>query len=479
MKTIKNILGFVIIIFLLGNVKMVMAQEYLGIKAKNGDGIIVLMKKYNLNDDISNTKKFLEINDLKKGAELQKGKSYKLPILEYKYNHKNIRTSLGIENFSEAHKIKKYNDFLINNNLVNKNYDRSGKIYVPFSMIDIIGKGKSERKELTETEKIKEEPKKGGGENKKEEFVREIATKVSKIEKKADEEKLELKRNIDSEKIANDTPVTSGKNSFFGPDGDMRFGVKGTNTGIKRYEPLFGEKWASVPIEEDALNNRVFYILTGHGGPDPGAIYQDGSRLLCEDEYAYDVCLRLARDLMQHGGIVHLIVQDQNDGIRDERYLPYDQDEKTINGSSIPINQKKRLRQRVADINALYHSYSQKKYIKSQTLVEIHVDSRQQKDRIDVFFSYPKKSKESEKLARNIYRVFDKKYSKYQTGRGYEGTTGQQNWYIINNALPSSVFVEMANIKNIEDHERIMNPYNRQAIANWIFQGIYTTYNNK
>ena len=250
--------------------------------------------------------------------------------------------------------------------------------------------------------------------------------------------------------------------------------IKGT--GIKRYFPLFGEKWATVPLEDNRLENRVFYILTGHGGPDPGAIYKSDGPMLCEDEYAYDVCLRLARDLMQHGATVHVIVQDKNDGIRDDRYLEPDQDERTINGLKIPINQKKRLRQRVADINSLYDVYKKKKNIKSQTLVEIHVDSRHEDQRIDVFFSYPKGSKEGEKLATNIYNTFEKKYAKYQSGRGYSGSTGEQNWYIINNAKPTSVFVEMANIKNEEDHERILNPSNRQAVANWIFEGIIKTY---
>ncbi|MBK8153354.1 MAG: hypothetical protein IPK61_10060 [Saprospiraceae bacterium] len=70
-----------------------------------------------------------------------------------------------------------------------------------------------------------------------------------------------------------------------------------------------------------------------------------GKYTLCEDEYAYDVSLRLAKKLMEEGATVHIIVQDKNDGIRDEKYLDCDEDEICATGCQIPISQKKRLRQ--------------------------------------------------------------------------------------------------------------------------------------
>ena len=39
-----------------------------------------------------------------------------------------------------------------------------------------------------------------------------------------------------------------------------------------------------------------------------------------EDEYAYDVALRLARNLMQEGAEVRIIIQDAKDGIREDVY---------------------------------------------------------------------------------------------------------------------------------------------------------------
>lgn len=36
--------------------------------------------------------------------------------------------------------------------------------------------------------------------------------------------------------------------------------------------PLFGDKYKDVEITTDELKDQVFYIVPGHGGPDPGAI---------------------------------------------------------------------------------------------------------------------------------------------------------------------------------------------------------------
>ena len=72
---------------------------------------------------------------------------------------------------------------------------------------------------------------------------------------------------------------------------------------------------------------------------------KDGN-YLCEDEYAYDVTLRLARNLLSHGAKVYVIVRDENDGIRDQEYLGYDKDEVVWFKQKIPINQVRRLKQR-------------------------------------------------------------------------------------------------------------------------------------
>ena len=118
-----------------------------------------------------------------------------------------------------------------------------------------------------------------------------------------------------------------------GKGNTLRIGVKYTlpplqgkeavASAIKRanYEPLFGKELASYKVTSSELKGACFYLVSGHGGPDPGAIGRIGKIELHEDEYAYDIVLRLARNLMTKGAKVHIIIQDAKDGIRDAKYL--------------------------------------------------------------------------------------------------------------------------------------------------------------
>ncbi|MBK9255247.1 MAG: N-acetylmuramoyl-L-alanine amidase [Saprospiraceae bacterium] len=243
-------------------------------------------------------------------------------------------------------------------------------------------------------------------------------------------------------------------------------------TGIKKIKvPLLGPKYEDVFIEDFTLEGQVYYIISGHGGPDPGAICTDCEHTLCEDEYAYDVALRLARNLMQHGATVYIIVQDPNDGIRDEKILKCDNDEVLHGNKTIPLSQKTRLRQRAEAVNVLYKKHK-KKGVKIQKAIEIHVDSRNKDKRQDVFFYYNKLNADSKKLAENVQGVFQSKYAQHQKDRGYQGYVEDRGLYMVRSLLPTMLFVELANIKNTEDHKRLVISTNRQALANWLFEGL-------
>ena len=83
---------------------------------------------------------------------------------------------------------------------------------------------------------------------------------------------------------------------------------KNTNLGTTINEPLFGKELANVKVTSNRLAGACFYVVSGHGGPDPGAIGRAGRHELHEDEYAYDIALRLARVLMQEGADVRIII---------------------------------------------------------------------------------------------------------------------------------------------------------------------------
>ncbi|MBS2099054.1 N-acetylmuramoyl-L-alanine amidase family protein [Carboxylicivirga linearis] len=245
--------------------------------------------------------------------------------------------------------------------------------------------------------------------------------------------------------------------------------VKQTNL----FESLFGKERETFPIESDEMKGSVFYLVSGHGGPDPGAIGKYGSHELHEDEYAYDITLRLAKKLKENGAKVHIIIQDPDDGIRDEQILKYDNHE-TCMGETIPLNQIDRLKQRTNKVNECFKKDTEK----YRRALVLHLDSRSKRKQIDVFFYHYKKSKNGKILATTLRDIFNEKYGEHQPSRGFEGTVSDRNLYILRNTTPVSVFVELGNIQNYRDQQRFVIADNRQALANWLYLGLKKDFDN-
>ena len=229
---------------------------------------------------------------------------------------------------------------------------------------------------------------------------------------------------------------------------------------------------AKIKKESEKLKGKVYYIISGHGGPDPGAMKKKDGHQLCEDEYAYDVSLRLAKNLLMHSATVHMIIQDKNDGIRDESFLNMDKDEVCVVGGAIPLNQTKRLRQRVDAVNKLYSKDKKVAGNSDYTVIAIHVDSRSTSTKQDVFFYYAPGSKSGKKEAIKLQDTFKEKYDIHRKGRGYSGSVSSRNLYVLRKTNPKAVFVELANIQNANNQKRILPYTNRQVLANWLFEGL-------
>ena len=249
--------------------------------------------------------------------------------------------------------------------------------------------------------------------------------------------------------------------------------AKSTKIGTTLNQPLFGKQLADVKVSSNRLAGACFYVVSGHGGPDPGAIGKIGKVELHEDEYAYDVALRLARNLMQEGAEVRIIIQDAKDGIRDDRYLSNSKRE-TCMGDAIPLNQVARLQQRCTKINELYRK--DRKIYKYCRAIFLHVDSRSKGAQTDVFFYHAPKSVLGKRLAVAMKGTFESKYDKHQPNRGFEGTVSSRNLYVLLKAAPASVFVELGNIQNAFDQRRFVISSNRQALAKWMMEGFIADY---
>ncbi len=243
--------------------------------------------------------------------------------------------------------------------------------------------------------------------------------------------------------------------------------------GEQKTNKLFGAKYENYDIKSNKLKGTCFFLSSGHGGPDPGAIGKADGKELHEDEYAYDITLRLARNLMEEGATVYMIIQDTQDGVRDDRYLANSKRE-TCMGEAIPLNQVKRLKQRTDKINSL----ARKSKAKYKRAAFIHLDSRSKRQQLDVFFYHAEKSRGGKKLTNTMRDTFAEHYDKHQPDRGFSGTVGARSLYVLDKTTPVGIFAELGNIQNSFDQRRFLDPNNRQALANWMCRGFITDYEN-
>lgn len=371
------------------------------VEAHKGESALELLQRYDLDKYTCNLEQFSQLNNLKISDFLKENERYFLPVLLYPYNGQSIQSTLGLNDWESAHRIKEYNERMLEKKLRLQSVVDSRILWVPYHELHCADKFADPAYYSIET-----------------------------------------------------TPKHIETN------------VKGTRT-----FPIFGSKYENVPLESNRLKGKVFYIVSGHGGPDPGAIGKRGNNTLCEDEYAYDVCLRLSRNLLAHGAIAYMIIRDPDDGIRDEQYLKPDQDEYCWGGYKLPQSQKNRLFQRSATVNQLFEKNKKAGY-DQQFLITVHLDSRQKGERIDVFFYHNPESEEGKSCAEKIQQSLSKKYAQYRKTGQYKGSVSSRNLHMLREIQPTSIFIELGNILNKKDQERFIFPSNRQYLADWIFEGI-------
>ena len=387
-------------------------KNFMSVVARAGEDVPLLLQRYGLSDFSCNITEFFRINKIKEDYRLKSGATYKLPLWVVPYNGKSIRSTLGLSDWQSAKRIETFNKNAWENGLRNDNFVESKKLWVPFHEI-----------KCTETDAPAGSVKTSSGKQ------------SSQIE------------NFESGEIS----------------------AKGS-----RVFPIFGPKYSKTPLSSSRMKGKVFYLISGHGGPDSGAQGKRSGNTLCEDEYAYDVTIRLLKLLISNGATAYMIVRDANDGVRDENFLVCDKDEVVWGNKRIPINQKERLQQRTDLINQMTEKHL-KAGQKDQTIIEIHVDSRSRDAKTDVFFYYRPESDDSKNLAQHIHRTFLEKYLQLRGQRGYMGSvTPRYLWTLQETTCRRAVYIELGNIRNDWDQQRLVIKNNRQAVANWLFQALST-----
>jgi N-acetylmuramoyl-L-alanine amidase len=79
-------------------------------------------------------------------------------------------------------------------------------------------------------------------------------------------------------------------------------------------------------------------------------------------------------------------------------------------------------------------------------------------------------------LAELLYKTVKSKYAIYRKNGDYDGTVTPRDLHVLREAIPTSVFIEVANIQNSQDRQRIILPSNRQFLAEWIAEGLMKDY---
>ncbi|MCG8474018.1 MAG: N-acetylmuramoyl-L-alanine amidase [Cytophagales bacterium] len=359
----------------------------------NEKDVNFVFKKYQLRAHRENTDFFLGINKLGGLHTLVNRRLYYLPIFKFKYNGKSVKETLGLDDWSAAEAIVKYNKLLQTKKVRPRSIVESKEIWVPYHLM----KG----------QEIMPDP--------------------------------------------SERPLLAGKK----PDNF----------------PIFGKSHSEITPVSQKLKNHVYYIVSGHGGPDPGAIARKGKFRLHEDEYAYDIGLRLARNLISHGAKVYMIIRDPSDGIRETMYLKNGQNEKCWPSEEIPLDQLQRLKQRADAVNQLYE-HNKANGIRFQRVLMLHLDSRPSNKRIDMFFYHAPKSLASKKFATSLQQTIKKKYRLTRKNKHYTGVVKGRDLYMLRKTKPIAVYAELGNLQNTQDQKRFLPPNNRQAIANWLTAGL-------
>ncbi len=226
---------------------------------------------------------------------------------------------------------------------------------------------------------------------------------------------------------------------------------------VKKNPPLYG--W-------------VVVLDSGHGGMDPGASgIHDGQRVV-EDEYVYDVTLRVRRMIRAKGGLVVMTTTDRTGERNWEtfRVFPDEQTERFVWDGSIvragTVGLTKRLR--------LGNQTSRRYPSHRQAWISIHFDVRGRGEDDGVRIITPdtelRLAKSLESSFGNAKRLRDDDPIVESGDRSH----GIRRLFVLSgrNQIKEKVLIELGNFKNRDDLWRIRNPVVREAFARAIVQAL-------
>lgn len=223
-------------------------------------------------------------------------------------------------------------------------------------------------------------------------------------------------------------------------------------------------------------NKELVILDPGHGGIDPGCVHADGGKLAVEDEYAYDVCCRAKTYLEAKGYKVVFTIIDKVTKYeeREIAFIPPDLNEVLVASPDlIPRGRdKKSMNLRIKAATDAVTKFKPKKIF----WISVHIDAVPDTSLQGAHIVTPYAGNFTQSMIRSLK---EKELLRQKDGLEYHpvGLNGMpRKLYLLRpdkNPFRSCLLLELGNIKNDTDRNRMFEPESRNKWAEGISDGVF------
>lgn len=225
-----------------------------------------------------------------------------------------------------------------------------------------------------------------------------------------------------------------------------------------------------------SMTGKVVIIDPGHGGNDPGSSGMHNGKRVVEDEYVYDVALRLVRRIKASGGVAYLTIRKPNvrapRDLKVQEVFPNERDEVFALDGTRVVAGSRGLAKRIAYGNTIWNKAKKRSRV---AWISIHFDVVGKKSDIQGVRIIAADCEGS--LAKALGSGFETAHrlrTEFPVVGSGDENHGIRNLFVLGlrNKVRDKVLVELGNFQNSTDLWRIRNPVVREAYAQSIVRGL-------